>query len=422
MPTPTPLEPGLITRVVAGLRYVATGKAPDWFGPGAPMPNVVPAAQQPAVLGRAFDYPVAANQRIRPRDGEAVGFAEMRALADACDVLRLVIETRKDQIAKLRWRIVPREGGCAPDPRCHKIAAFFQSPDQEHDWDTWLRMLLEDLFVIDAPTLYPRRTRDGRLYALEPVDGATIKRILDESGRTPLPPDPAYQQILKGVPASHYTRGELIYRPRNPRTHKIYGYSPVEQIIVTVNIALRRQASLLEYYRSGSVPDALASVPKEWTPEQIAQFQTYWDALLEGDLAERRRLRFIPEGVSYIRTKEPALKDSFDEWLARLCCFAFSVSPTPLVNPQNRATADNAMAQAMDEGLLPLMQWVKNLIDHCLTHYFDAPDLEFLWRDDTSDNPHTQAQIMDIKLRNGSLTINEARALDGRGPLPGLAP
>jgi len=29
--------------------------------------------------------------------------------------------------------------------------------------------------------------------------------------------------------------------PRNPRPHKAYGFSPVEQIVMTVNIALRRQ-------------------------------------------------------------------------------------------------------------------------------------------------------------------------------------
>jgi hypothetical protein len=40
------------------------------------------------------------------------------------------------------------------------------------------------------------------LFALEPVDGATIRRVLDNTGRTPLPPDPAYQQIIKGLPPS----------------------------------------------------------------------------------------------------------------------------------------------------------------------------------------------------------------------------
>ena len=41
--------------------------------------------------------------------------------------------------------------------------------------------------------------------------------------------------------------------------------SPVEQIALTVNIALRRDASTLDHYRAGSSPDAFATLPNEWT-------------------------------------------------------------------------------------------------------------------------------------------------------------
>ena len=58
-------------------------------------------------------------------------------------------------------------------------------------------MLLEDMLVIDAATLYPRYNRGGSLYALDIIDGATIKPLIGEDGRAPEPPDPAYQQILQ---------------------------------------------------------------------------------------------------------------------------------------------------------------------------------------------------------------------------------
>lgn len=31
-----------------------------------------------------------------------------------------------------------------------------------------------------------------------------------------------------------------------------------------------------------------------WTPEQIKQFQDYWDPEFAGDLAKRRRAKFVP--------------------------------------------------------------------------------------------------------------------------------
>ncbi len=226
-----------IARLARSTGYLFTGKAPaDWFGPQAPLPPAAP----PEVAGRQFDYPFGFNLAVTPRGWEPTGFAELRALADAHDLLRTIIETRKDQMERLTWRIRPRDGGAsdaAKDSRIAAISAFFARPDQVRSWAAWLRMLLEDLLVIDAPTLYLRRTYGGALWALEPLDGATIKRLIDDWGRTPAPPAPAYQQILKGIPAVDYTADELIYAPRNARVHKAYGFSPVEQVQMSVNIA-----------------------------------------------------------------------------------------------------------------------------------------------------------------------------------------
>jgi phage portal protein BeeE len=136
---------------------------------------------------------------------------------------------------------------------------------------------------------------------------------------------PAYQQVLKGLPAVDYSARDIIYRPRNVRAHRVYGFSPVQQVLMTVNIALRRQLWQLDYFTEGSIPDALIGVPQSWTPDQIRQFQDYWDTEFAGDLVKRRRAKFVPgESASRVhQTKEPEHKDEFDEWLARIICFAF---------------------------------------------------------------------------------------------------
>jgi len=413
----TPIEPSLIARVSAGVRYVLTGQEPSWFGPQQPMLPVVQESEKPSVIGRQTDYPVGYNTRITPRTEEAVSFAQMRALADGYDLLRTIIETRKDQMAKLKWTISPKDKKTQPNSRCDELINFFKMPDKEHSWDDWLRMLLEDLLVLDAPTLYVRPTRGGDLYALEPIDGATIKRVINSQGRTPQSPEPAYQQILKGLPAIDYTVDELIYKPRNPRTHKIYGYSPVEQIIMTVNIALRRQVNQLSYYTEGNTPNLIFTTPTEWNPDQIAMFQEWWNNLNKGQ--SKHEARFVPGGVAPHDTKAGALKDEMDEWLARIVCFAFSINPTPFIKQQNRATADNAHEQSMLEGLEPTKNWIKSLVDHVIIKYFGITDLEFDWQEEESLDPVDQSTIQDKKIRNGSLTINEARAKDGQPPIEG---
>jgi PAS domain-containing protein len=425
----TPLEvrppappKGFIGRIATGIRYAIRGVAPDdWFGPLQPLEPTSPVLSEP----RRFDYRSGLNIQYQPRGEEGVSFPQMRTLADSYDVLRLVIETRKDQVERLRWNIRPkvaagkRTPNAVADPRIAALEGFFRKPDGVHRWGTWLRMLLEDLFVIDAPALYKARAVGGALLALEPVDGATIKVLIDDQGRTPPPPDPAYQQVLHGVPKADFSRDELIYLPRNPRTAKIYGFSPVEQIITTVNIALRRQLAQMQYFTEGNMPEALIGVPQNWTMEQIGQFQEYWDTILAGNTAERRHAKFVPADFKYQPMRDPPLKDEFDEWLARIVCYAFSTSPAPFTRQMNRATADNAQEMALAEGLGPIMLWIKCLVDQVIEEDFGSPDLEFEWIDEKSEDPMRQAQITDMKLRMGLKTINEARAEAGEDPVEG---
>jgi hypothetical protein len=259
----------------------------------------------PEVAGRQWDYPAGYNLSTLSRPFEPITFSTLRALADGYDLLRLVIETRKDQAARQTWNIAARDSGAPSSTDAARIAAlksFFARPDGIHGFADWLRILLEEVFVTDAPALYMSRDRGGQLKALMPLDGATIKPVIDPFGRVPQPHldgdklvyPAAYQQILKGYPAIDYSVRDLTYRPRNPRVNRVYGMSPVEQVVTTVNIALRRQLYLLDYFAEGNIPDSLIGVPETWTPDQIASYQKYWDAYFEGDLGRRRRAKFIP--------------------------------------------------------------------------------------------------------------------------------
>ncbi len=409
----TSIDESIWARVKTGVKYAVTGST-GWFGPQNPLP---PVAQEQAA-GRLFDYPTGYNQRISPRTEESVSFAQMRALSDNYDLLRIIIETVKDQLDTQEWIIKPRDSKAKPDARCDEIRDFLQFPDKEHDHATWLRMLLEDMLVIDAASIYPRRTKGGQLYSLEVIDGSTIKRLINGDGRTPLPPDPAYQQILKGLPAVDYSRDELVYLPRNVRSSRIYGYSPVEQIIMTVNIALRRQLHQLEYYTEGNTPDLIFRVPEQWQPDQIKQMQLWWDFLIT-DTASRRKAKFIPGGVDPYDTKQAALKDEYDEWLARIVCYCFGVAPQPFVKEVNRATAETSAEASKEEGKGPRMLWVKRMHDLIIWKYFGYADLEFGWEDQTDVNPLVQAQIDQIYLSTYVISPEEVRSRIGmEGPAP----
>ena len=425
MPIKTPISEVMLQTVIQGGKFVDPSNqqitsGSDWMGPQQPIPVSAPEN----VAGRQFDYPVGYNISIRPRSYEPITFDQLRALAENWTLIRLLIETRKDLLCAMRWDIVPEDAGKEPDDRCKEVKDFFKFPDKEHSWRDWLRMLLEDLLVLDAPAIYPRKTKGGKLYSLEPLDGATITRKIDGSGRTPLPPQPAYQQILKGIPAGDFTRDELIYKPRNKRTNKLYGFSPVEQIMMTVNIALRRQLSQLQFYTEGSVPDMMLACPTDWTPDQVRKMQGYWDEVMSGNTGERRKAKFVPGGMSPINTKEGLLKDEFDEWIARIVCYAFSVPNMAFIKQMNRATAGTAVDQAVSEGLLPVLQWVKSLVDYIIIKHFGYTDLMMKFKNSKDPDLAQEAAINlqnsqadQIDINTGVLDVNEVRIKRGLNPL-----
>lgn len=401
---------------------ISRGTGADWFGPLNPLAPTAP----PDVASRRFDFPAGYNLTQRPRAYEPVGFAELRNFADACDLVRLVIETRKDQVERLRWTIKPRDPvlrrsskrPAEMQARIDAVVRFLRKPDGYYSWKTWLRALLEDMFVIDAATLYCQRTRGGELISLQQLDGATIKRVIDDWGRTPMPYrgadgamiyPPAYQQVLKGLPAVNYSTRDIIYRPRNTRVHKVYGFSPVQQILLTVQIALRRQMWMLDYYTEGSIPDALISAPAGWTVQQIREFQNYWDTEFSGDLAKRRRGKFVPGEVKITQTKEPEQKNAFDEWLARVVCYAFSVAPQWAVALMNRATAQQHSTDSQEEGLEPTKEWIKDFVDEVIADEFASDDLELAWIVEDDTDPTKQEAILEGRVKSGAITLNEFR-------------
>jgi HK97 family phage portal protein len=386
------------------------------FSPGEPL--VPPEPERT----RVWDFPVGWNYTYTPRSYEPIGFAELRALAENHDITRTVIETRKDQIEALNWAIKSIDEKRPAADASRRIAAltrFWRSPDGEQPFAGWLREALEDVLVLDAPAFEIRRNRGGEIIGLDVVDGSTIKVLIDETGRRPRPPAPAYEQVIHGRPWRLLSSDELLYLPRNRRPHKAYGFSPVEQIVMTVNIALRRQIMQLQHFTEGNVPPGLLNAPDNWTAEQIRQFQEWFDAILAGNTGARTRLIWGPAGARYQAFKEAPYKDEFDEWLARIVCYAFSLPPTAFVRQLNRATAETAQNTALEEGLAPLMGWVKRLCDHVIQDRMGHPDLEFAWSGARPSDPKDEAAILVGYVQNGIYTVNEARSALGLGAVEG---
>ena len=169
-----------------------------------------------------------------------------------------------------------------------------------------------------------------------------------------------------------------------------------------------------------NIPEAIAGVPESWDAQTIKQFQTWWDALMEGDTAARRHLKFIPGDaakIQMLRTAEDTLKTQFDEWLVRIVCYAFSTSPTPFVQQMNRATSETVQDVANEEGLVPLLDFLREMMNDIIKKVLHVDGLQFRWNLQEDVDPATQKDIDATYMEHGVYSIDDVRARKGLEPL-----
>jgi hypothetical protein len=388
---------------------------------------------------RTFDFPALYNTLtqlplgVEP-DGDIddYNYHEIRKFADEHEITRLVIETCKEQLCKLRWtwRLVPKLGQTKEqvreesekDKRCKFLNDFFKSPDKEHTFSQWLRMIIEELLVCDSVVLWAQPDFQNSVYAVRQIDVATIKRCIDDMGVTPSPmydyPDNiAYQQVIKGMITGEFTTDQMIYYTRNPRVHKLFGYSIVEQIMLTLATGMQRMAFQLAHYTEGNVPAMFLRAPKEWGLDQIKTFQEYWNALMSGNLGELAKGWMIPGDVDPVFPQAEVLKDDFDEWIARVVCYAFSVSPNAFIKNLNRATSEQAREQADEEGLQSRTTLITEIMNLIQERWFGFVDVEFHLLYDRPQDSKKQAEIDNMDIRNGTKSVDEVRRERGLPPI-----
>lgn len=375
------------------------------FSPGAPL---VPAGGEE--FPRLFEYQPGVNLMITPRMGfgAMLSFPALRALSQVKEV-RLNIELIKRQICGMEWEIVPVEtiqpvqigdASYVKTVETDSVRQFFEKPDGVNEWDSWLKMLLEDLLVIDAVTIYPDMF-GGTLRSLDIVDGSTMRPLLDIRGRIPHPPMPAFTQILYGIPSTWYDAKTVIYKPLNAKSHTVYGESPIEWVLTAINTAIRHDAQRIGAFTDGNIPGAIVFVDVQ-TPEQKAIIEEYTDAVLKGDIARANKLLFLPSGTGsnvYPFAQNDIDSTVIDEYLFKVVCWAFGNSPAEFGMTDGAGLggagymqgAENTQYRSMID---PVSGYVAQLLNRVIREFMYRRDVKFQWKNaDPQEDKLQQSQV-----------------------------
>lgn len=439
------------------------------FGPGIPVPPGPIDAPDPATgrpAPRQYQYPVSYN--LPGMTGKLIPWQVLRDAADV-GLTRRCIEVRKQQLTGLDWTIAIREDAIEGERRRENVAPgkhkpraeiegamrdrlrpdmerlreFWRKPDKQNGYNfaEWLSNVLEELLVLDALAIYPRRTRGGQLYGFEVIDGSTIKPLLDNRGMRPAPPNPAYQQILQGFPRGEFTAtcdpelvtpanplgiknpwnaDSLIYKRRLIRTWTPYGFSPVEQCLTEMHLWMKRQEWLTAEYDDSAAPAVVVALAKEAdvkTPEELRAWEAGFNADMAGNIRARHRAKFIPPGatVPAMPALDSRYKKDFDEFLIKLHAMYFDLSPASLgfmeAGGLGGASYHEGQADVEErKGVLPWCRWLSSFIEEISADFLDMPpELEFRFLGLDEEDEAAASAVTDEQVRGGRLTLNEAR-------------
>lgn len=397
------------------------------WSPGQPVRPISPLGTTP----RGWQFLNYQNQIFTPRATEDYTFEQLRMLS-RFPLVRALIETRSDQLANLGWqiRVKPKEGETNAqrldrekgDSVIQNLTRFFERPSLDCDYADFTGMWADEMLTHDAPCILIRRTLAGAIGEARVIDGAMVVKYVDENGWTPHDGSPAYAQLWWGMPAWNLTTDQLMYRPRCPRAHKLYGLSKNEIAAQYTELAWKRLEMEMRHYSDGMVPDAIQMVPTGVTPKTIAAQQENLRSQLAGNLARLSGLMlmqgFTKDGTDklYFPKNELMVDTSIDDIITRILCFIFGVSQQRLQRQMNRASAESSQEASEEEGLEPDKNYMLRKRNYMIQIMFGYPDHEFVYTDVRERDTEKQANTDQIYLTRGVNSINEIRKAKGDDP------
>lgn len=335
-------------------------------------------------------------------------------------VARKAINTIKDRVCGMPWRIQPRNGRSLLDlqgpERIQLLTDNLDSPNADDSFRSFAEQVLEDVLVGGFGAVELQLSGDpARPLDLWPVDGATIRIRSDWDGR---PASPRYAQSTGRAGALapiSLNDDELMYIRLNPRTHTPFGLGRLEVAFETINsfLSAHRFASRLA---SNSVVQ-YALWLKDLAPAQHERLIRWWQDEIEGTgKVPIISLENRPEVLRFGQGTDADLRLEWQQFLIRIIANAFDLPPFALglEGDVNRSTAETATDSAFRGAVIPTARlFAEHITRDAIHKKLGWQDLEFVFNEGESRNELEQAQIDEILLRSGVLTVEEVRRQRG---------
>jgi phage portal protein BeeE len=338
-------------------------------------------------------------------------------------VARKAINTIKDRIATMRWRIQRKDGSAAQqatDDRIRFLRANLEAPNADDSFRSLTEQVIEDVLVGGCGAIEVQPTPDPqRPLLLWPVDGTSIRIYAGWAGEAD---EPRYAQVTPWGQRVDLRNDELVYIRLNPRTHTPFGLGRMEVAFETISWLLGAQEYAARLASNNVVQFALWLA--EMPPASYDKVISWWQNEIEGT-GRVPIIANLPAKPEVLRFSEGSDRDLRLEWqrfLIRIVADAFDLPPLLLGLEQdvNRATADALVDEAFRTTVVPTARlYAEHLTREVIGRKLGWDDLEFAFEDLEVFDERAQAEVDEILLRSDVLLPDEVRVRRALPTLPG---
>lgn len=346
--------------------------------------------------------------------------ANLRRFAET-PVARKAINSIKDRVAAMRWRVQPKNARSVEDipdgaERIRVLTDNLDAPNPDDSFRSLAEQVLEDVIVGGFGAVELKLTGDAhKPIELWPVDGATIRMKSDWDGK---PDSPRYVQhtgnwgAAGSVPLND---DELMYIRLNPRTHTPFGLGRLEVAFETINSFLSAHRYAARLASNSVVQYALWL--QDLPPQHHERLIRWWQDDIEGTgRVPILSLEHKPEVLRFGVGTDADLRIGWQEFLMRIIADAFDLPPfmLGLESDVNRSTAEEAGQLAFGSAIVPTARLLaEHITRDAIAKKLGWRDLEFVFTELEPRNEKQEAEIHEILLRSGVMTVNEVRRVRG---------
>ncbi len=380
------------------------------LGPGTPMQPY----QGYSTTPRQTDYPVGVNISTETRSAWGrTPYEVLKGMIDAYDVARMCINHKIDELRSMELMFNPADGESGDVSAAIDAArAALDRPDRENSYEAWLGLAMENALRYDALPLYRRRNLAGEIIGLEVIDGTTVLPFVDENGRKPVAPAPAYFQRIKGLPMAWFTTDDISYERFRPQPDSPFGLAPIESVLLTANTDIKFQWHYLQMFTDGSIPGGFMTLPPDISnPDQVAEWQDYWDAITVGDQSILHKLIAVPNGSTMTESRPKTFDPKFPEYLMTRTAAAFGVVPQDLGLTQNvnLANGETQVDTQFRVNTLPWIRFLERILNRYVQRDLGLPVKVNLDTGRDKEDRLADAQAWMIGVQNAAVSADEMR-------------